>query len=165
MKLYIEGDIGRYYVQTLCLIFFPGSKFPEDEEADEQTDVVSVKLESEAEFYKATAEIHSGSRHSRGTACEALGGIDTDERIKKRAVGKAVYKAGTEFFDFSPDWGILTGVRPVKLADELMIKAAEALSRNHCKSNGQNNSESLTDVYLGCTEVSRTAEEILIRDY
>lgn len=52
MKLYIEGDIGRYYVQTLCLIFFPGSKFPEDEEADEQTDVVSVKLESEAEFYK-----------------------------------------------------------------------------------------------------------------
>ena len=63
MKLYIEGDIGRYYVQTLCLIFFPGSKFPEDEEADEQTDVVSVKL-----------------------------------------------------------------------ADELMIKAAEALSRNHCKS-------------------------------
>lgn len=94
-----------------------------------------------------------------------MGGIDTDERIKKRAVGKAVYKAGTEFFDFSPDWGILTGVRPVKLADELMIKAAEALSRNHCKSNGQNNSESLTDVYLGCTEVSRTAEEILIRDY
>lgn len=165
MKLYIEGDIGRYYVQTLCLIFFPGSKFPEDEEADEQTDVISVKLESEAEFYKATAEIHSGSRHSRGTAREVRGGIDTDERIKKRAVGKAVYMAGTEFFDFSPDWGILTGVRPVKLADELMIKAAEALSRNHCKSNGQINSESLTDVYLGCTEVSRTAEEILIRDY
>ena len=31
MKLYIEGDIGRYYVQTLCLIFFPGAGFSERE--------------------------------------------------------------------------------------------------------------------------------------
>ena len=30
MKLYIDGNINRYYVQTLCMIFFPGEKFPED---------------------------------------------------------------------------------------------------------------------------------------
>lgn len=31
MKLYIDGDIGRYYVQTLCLIFFPDAKFPDED--------------------------------------------------------------------------------------------------------------------------------------
>ena len=47
MKLYIDGDIGRYYVQTLCLIFFPGAKFPENEAAGPETDVVSLKLASQ----------------------------------------------------------------------------------------------------------------------
>ena len=27
MRLYIEGPVNKYYVQTLCMIFFPGAKF------------------------------------------------------------------------------------------------------------------------------------------
>ena len=27
MILHIDGDINRYYVQTLCMIFFPGTNF------------------------------------------------------------------------------------------------------------------------------------------
>ena len=30
MKLHIEGDINEYYVQTLCMIFYPGEKFTEE---------------------------------------------------------------------------------------------------------------------------------------
>ena len=32
MILHINGDINRYYVQTLCMIFFPGAKFSQNEE-------------------------------------------------------------------------------------------------------------------------------------
>ena len=35
MKIEIESPINKYYVQTLCMIFFPGEKFSgEDEDAD-----------------------------------------------------------------------------------------------------------------------------------
>ena len=32
MRLYIEGPVNKYYIQTLCMIFFPGGKFGEKEE-------------------------------------------------------------------------------------------------------------------------------------
>jgi hypothetical protein len=31
MKLTVTGDINAFYVQTLCMIFFPGEKFVENE--------------------------------------------------------------------------------------------------------------------------------------
>ena len=31
MKLNINGDVNRTFCQNLCLIFFPGAKFPENE--------------------------------------------------------------------------------------------------------------------------------------
>ena len=35
MKIEIESPINKYYVQTLCMIFFPGEKFSgEDEDSD-----------------------------------------------------------------------------------------------------------------------------------
>ena len=35
MKIEIESPINKYYVQTLCMIFFPGEKFSGD---DDNTD-------------------------------------------------------------------------------------------------------------------------------
>ena len=32
MKLTVNGNINEYYVQTLCLLFFPGSRFSKSEE-------------------------------------------------------------------------------------------------------------------------------------
>ena len=34
MKLHLTGDINEYYVQTICMIFFPGEKFAGDEEGE-----------------------------------------------------------------------------------------------------------------------------------
>ena len=124
MKLYIDGDISRYYVQTLCMIFFPGAKFPENEEFLPGGDEVTVNLRSSERTYDAEVIMRSGGKSCVGRRCEIRGGIDSDERLKKRAVGKALYDAGAELFGFYPDWGILTGVRPAKLAAEL-IRLAE----------------------------------------
>jgi len=33
MILSIDGNINRYYVETLCMVFFPGSTFGEKEDA------------------------------------------------------------------------------------------------------------------------------------
>jgi len=44
MKLYIDGDINRYFVQTLCMIYFPGAKFSENEPETENTPVVRISV-------------------------------------------------------------------------------------------------------------------------
>lgn len=124
MKLYIEGEISRYYVQTLCMIFFPGAKFSEREEEHEDSDVVRVKLSEDEGGCEAAVVMRSGGRECSAVCRESTGGIDS-ERMKKRAVGHALYDAGAELFGFRPEWGILTGVRPAKLAEELMSRAAE----------------------------------------
>ena len=49
MRLYIEGPVNKYYVQTLCMIFFPGSKFSADEPVTEDTPEMWVRMSKSAE--------------------------------------------------------------------------------------------------------------------
>ena len=42
------------------------------------------------------------------------------QRGKKLAVGRAVFAAGKELFGVQPPWGVLTGVRPAKVAAEFL---------------------------------------------
>jgi len=42
------------------------------------------------------------------------------QRGKKLAVGRAVFAAGKELFGVQPPWGVLTGVRPAKVAAEYL---------------------------------------------
>ena len=44
MRLYIEGPVNKYYIQTLCMIFFPGSKFSNEEPVTEDTPEMWVDL-------------------------------------------------------------------------------------------------------------------------
>ena len=36
MIININGNVNRYYVQTLCMIFFPGAGFSENADNDEK---------------------------------------------------------------------------------------------------------------------------------
>ena len=49
MVLKIDGNINRYYVQTLCMIFFPGATFGENEESAEGVPEVSVNVYSDSD--------------------------------------------------------------------------------------------------------------------
>ena len=45
MKLNIEGKVNVYYVQTLCMIFYPGEKFSEDQEIAPDTPVLDLHVQ------------------------------------------------------------------------------------------------------------------------
>ena len=44
MILKIDGLLKPYYAQTLAMIFFPGAKFPENEEKTPETVEASIRL-------------------------------------------------------------------------------------------------------------------------
>lgn len=119
MILRITGDISRTYCQNLCLIYFPGAKFPEDETETENSDVAEVELILSDGAYESRVKIISGGQSFFGQGmCDTL--THVSDRAKKLAVGKAFHKAGAALRGESSPWGILTGVRPAKIAAELM---------------------------------------------
>jgi oxygen-independent coproporphyrinogen-3 oxidase len=132
MKLNISGNINEYYVQTLCMIFFPGEKFSEkaDEDPEVATPSLSLTLEENADGVKVTADL---SLEEKYASCEKVYPIRQDityDRLKKIAVGDAVLSVCSEVIGYRPSWGMLVGVRPSKVATELL---SSGLSKTRVK--------------------------------
>ena len=116
MILHINGEINRYYVETLCLIFFPGSTFGENEEPKEGVPEVYVNVTTSPDG-SATGSI---SIKLNDRICESTETVSCDEEViianrQSVAVGRAMFAAGRELLGHTPPWGILTGIRPAKV--------------------------------------------------
>ncbi len=120
MKLYIDGPVNKYYVQTLCMIFFPGTKFSNDEIVTEDTPQLWVSMT------KLPDGVDTGARFAyQGQSAEVTRHYDyregyTKERIEKIAIGDAVTTVCEQVMGYRSSWGMLTGVRPSKVATELL---------------------------------------------
>ncbi len=122
MILNISGDINRYYVQTLCMVFFPGTTFGKDEEAREGVPEVTVDISHDDDGRSVTAYV---SIKLNDRLCESTETVSYDEEItianhESIAVGRAIFAVGKELLGHTPPWGILTGVRPAKVAAALL---------------------------------------------
>lgn len=116
MKLYINGEINSYYVQTLCMLFFPGAKFSAEEALTDDSDVVTLTILHTDGGVTAKAEMRSGKRCALKERFEPFKDGVTKVKTAKIAAGVAIVAAGEELFECTPPWGILTGVRPAKIA-------------------------------------------------
>ena len=123
MILRINGDINRYYVQTLCMVFFPGATFGEDEEHKDGVPEVDVTvLPSKDDAHELVARVDIMLNDKISSAIETIS-LDEPVSIATHAavaVGRAMFAAGKELLDHIPPWGILTGVRPAKVAAGLL---------------------------------------------
>ena len=121
MILRVEGEVNRYYVETLCMIFFPGSTFGENEEPRPGVPEVSVNVYTdEAGVTTAYASVKLNDKESEAIATVAPGEVITISEPASIAAGRAIFAAGKELLGHIPPWGILTGVRPAKVAAALI---------------------------------------------
>jgi len=123
MILRIDGDINRYYVQTLCMVFFPGATFGENEEPGIGTPEVDVKVFKDANGY----DVATVTMKLNDVMCYASAEVSPEEDLSLAthsavAVGRAIFGAGKELLGHTPPWGILTGVRTAKIAYEQLAK-------------------------------------------
>ncbi len=126
MILRVEGSRNHYYIQTLCMIFFPGSKFSEDELPSETVPEIFVRAEREGEKVSAFVTMKLGAKFVEAKAeAEPTKDIKSPDRIEKIAIGRAVFSAGKALLGYTNAWGILTGVRPAKVANEILSAGAD----------------------------------------
>ena len=119
MKLNINGDVNRTFCQNLCLIFFPGAKFPENEPENSGLPEVYIDVHEENGIIVADAVIVSGGTRAAGHGNARICDYISRDRAVKTSVGSAVLEAGGKLNGTLPPWGILTGVRPAKIAAEM----------------------------------------------
>ncbi|MBR5633418.1 MAG: coproporphyrinogen dehydrogenase HemZ [Clostridia bacterium] len=119
MKLIINGPVKPYYIQMLAMLFYPGEKFPEGVEADEETKVAEVTVEQLDSGVRSYVKITDGDASCEGEAFLPFDGLDTEKLINFSA-GGAFLNACTKLTGHIPPWGMLTGVRPARLAADLL---------------------------------------------
>ncbi len=117
MKLTVNGEISEYYVQMLCLLYFPCEKFSKTAEItapDVPEAEVSVSDDVEGVYARVTLSYKGKTETAEWR--EQFSEDHTIEKTRKIACGKAFFEAGKLMFKITPAWGIMTGVRPAKLA-------------------------------------------------
>ena len=123
MRLTLNGKINTLYVQSLCMMFFRGEKFPLNEENPRGELDVTV-IEAEGGIECRVAVVYDGERATD----EYFAPIEPDEGIErtiKIATGHAVFRACSRLTGYMPPWGLLTGIRPSVVASELVEKNGE----------------------------------------
>ena len=122
MKIILESPINRYYVQTLSMIFFPGEHFgqKENEIEDDSVPVLLVRSRQTEEGVHAFAKIDWQGKSCQADYLAEYKEGRSEERMLKLAVGGAVLGALGECVGYRPAWGMLIGVRPSKVASELL---------------------------------------------
>jgi len=121
MILKIDGNINRYYVQTLCMVFFPGSTFGENEEPREGIPEITVSVYPDGDVAEtAYVSIKLNDRVSEATETVSYSENITIATHGAIAVGRALFAAGKQLLGHIPPWGILTGIRPAKIAGTLL---------------------------------------------
>ena len=89
MRLVLDGKINSLYVQSLCMMFFRGEKFPQNEE--NPRGVVSVKAVDEGNGIACVATVRYDEKSAESSSFVQFDEDDSYERVCKIAVGKAVF--------------------------------------------------------------------------
>ncbi len=119
MKLIINGPVKPYYIQMLAMLFYPGEKFPEGDEANAETRIVQVDVKLLEDGVLSHVRIADGEHSEEGESFLGNIGLDTEKLIKYSA-GGAFLDACTKLTGHIPPWGMLTGVRPARVATDLL---------------------------------------------
>ncbi len=124
MKIILESPINKYYVQTLGMIFFPGEHFGKEDTESDDSDVPSLYVKSiqEENGIRAYATVSLGDKENSAEYFAEYNSERTAERTLKLAVGGAVLASAGGLMGYRPAWGMLIGVRPSKVASEMLDK-------------------------------------------
>ena len=120
MKLVIDnrtGYLNDYYFQTLCLLYFPGEKFPASPAPDAPEAVVGFT--GTPDGFSCTVRLRVNGRIADGAFSSAGYRFALPLAAEDRAqitAGRAFLDAGGKLFGFLPPWGCITGLRPAKRA-------------------------------------------------
>ena len=140
MKLFFRGHDEKYAVEQTLLTLFPQERPLYPEEAPGGDNELELSF-SRGLFWSTASAIlrREGATYTRRcrVKTEALAGDDpvVTTRLTRRTLQRAFYLAALDCLGTEPPWGMLSGVRPVKLPTRALeegatLRQAEAMLRD-----------------------------------
>lgn len=130
MNVYLEGHDFEYEVRELLKVFVNGEniKFIENALVDDQSILLVSSLKNKCDKYKISTRLIKNNVLILEKSIDCK--IETDNKLEirkilKRKIKLVIYDALSEFYNISLPWGILTGIRPTKIAHELMSQGLD----------------------------------------
>ena len=120
MILKIDGKINPYYIQTVCMLFFPGESFSPDEKEEDGKPSLLLSVKETDVGVDANCTLSAYGKKRSASKSLLFADYTSKEACAKVAAGSVVLDAGKRVCSFSPPWGILTGVRPAKLVTQMI---------------------------------------------
>ena len=122
MILKLTGHDFHYETENLCRLFFPYEKIEIAEEIGEEYILTQVEKGEKIKYF--VKAVIGGEEFSDFTYSE-----NVDEKEEKRILSVLLYQILNKATGIKPQWGILTGIHPVKtfrlLSDEIGIEEAK----------------------------------------
>lgn len=122
MRLFLDGHEFGYEASNLCFLFFPGEKVETAAPGEARGDFYAyTRLRRHRGGTIALALLRRGGESARAH-CRIPAGVPGAGREREEcyALARAFYRAASELTGIRPPWGVLTGIRPVKLFRELL---------------------------------------------
>lgn len=121
MKLELIGHEERYTVEQNLLAFFPEERpsYAPIEPGD--ADWARITLRESGDVCTVSTQIRRGGKTASAAQSGALHGTDYEkEGRRRRLIGRSFFAAARAVTGGTPAWGSLTGIRPAKIAAELL---------------------------------------------
>ncbi len=119
MRLYIINHGFHYELENLCRVFFPNDKIDvtTDAAGDDESDFIYTELAKDKSAIKLTVKALLGGCDKYA---EKTLPADSSDDDCEREMALLMYGILTDYTEVTPPWGILTGVRPIKLMRRLI---------------------------------------------
>lgn len=117
MRFSIINHDFKYELEKVCRLFMPFQKFQFEDSGDE-TDGVYTALFSGDKTTELVVCLNADERHIKKTA-QLDNDINDFEEKAELTLAQLLYSCLTELTGYNAEWGIVTGIRPVRLLERL----------------------------------------------
>ncbi len=132
MIILVDGHPYHYEMENLCRLFYPNEKMivrREQKESDDPFTVYTAMREEQNGVRLLVRVRHGGILREAETFLPFE--IPDSYRERERAMAVLLYHIFVDLTGIRPCWGILTGVRPIKLMRRLLSEVGEEKAKEY----------------------------------
>ena len=165
MKLVLKGHDERYVVEQGMLNLFPGERPVYEPIGPEDDTWARVSLREEADGCTVEVELSwRGTAATHRLDAPMTGDEFQREGLRRRAIGRCFFLAAHGVTGTAPPWGMLTGVRPVKLPTREMAAGATPEQARSSLERDCYVSPERAELAVDCAQASLNAQRTLKED-
>lgn len=166
MKLFFTGHQEKYAIEQTLFMLFPTERAEYGTENPGGENELELRLHEAAHYMSATALLRRDGKRFLRTCRITRPSEETDEvsktRLRRRCLQRAFYRAAIDCLGQEPAWGMLSGVRPVKLPVKAMLSGASPVKARRTLLQDFRVSPNRADLAMDCAAAALHLKQSLL---